>query len=100
MDQILTHAGTTTANMNYLPFSTTFEADSTTTTLILASRQSGFNGVYFDTVSVVPEPSTSLMLAIGASVHTRLRLANSPAPCRGKSNAPAGRAVPESGLNR
>ncbi len=68
VDQILTHAGATTANMNYLPFSATFEADSTTTTLILASRQSGFNGVYFDTVSVVPEPSSWLMLAMGAGV--------------------------------
>lgn len=65
LNQVLTHSGATPENMSYLPFTANFVADSSTTTLTLASLQTGFNGVYFDTVSVVPEPATIVLGALG-----------------------------------
>jgi hypothetical protein len=66
VNQALVHAGATTANMNYIQYSANFVANSASTTLILASNQNGTNGVYFDTVSVVPEPSTLALAAVGS----------------------------------
>ena len=59
----VTHSGATQADMNWLPLTTTFVADSAVTTLRLQSQNGGLNGIYFDTVSVtgptvVPEPSS------------------------------------------
>ena len=61
--QTLVHAGATETEMNWLLFTRTFVANSATTTLRLQSSQSGFNGIYFDSVSVVPEPSAFAIAA-------------------------------------
>jgi hypothetical protein len=57
------HAGATEQDMNWLRFAHSFTADSTTTRLVLSSGQGGFNGIYFDTVSVIPEPSCLAIIA-------------------------------------
>ena len=62
----LVHAGATADNMNWQFFEQPFVANSTTSTLQLQSLQSGFNGVYFDSVTVVPEPATALVCLPGA----------------------------------
>jgi hypothetical protein len=49
--------------MNWLQFARSFTADSTMTRLVLSSGQGGFNGIYFDAVSVIPESSHVAMLA-------------------------------------
>jgi hypothetical protein len=72
------HAGATELDMNWLRFARSFIADSTTTRLVLSSDQGGFNGIYFDTVSVIPEPSCAAMfaptaLAVTAWLSRRLR---------------------------
>ena len=63
LSALVNHAGATELEMNWQRFSHTFTADSVSTTLVLSSAQGGFNGIYFDTVSVIPEPATMLMLA-------------------------------------
>jgi choice-of-anchor C domain-containing protein len=62
--QTLVHSGATEANMNWLPYTRAFVANSATTTLRLQSSQGGTNGIYFDTVSVIPEPSTITLMAL------------------------------------
>lgn len=63
------HAGATELNMNWSRFAQSFTADSATTTLKLSSNQGGFNGIYFDSVSVIPEPSSiALITPIGMLV--------------------------------
>ena len=74
LDQDVTHSGSTGADMNYVPFSKTFVADSTTTKLQFeALTKSGF-GIALDDVSVnlsgtppttVPEPSLVVLLGSG-----------------------------------
>lgn len=63
LSALVTHAGATELEMNWQRFAHSFTADSVTTTLVLSSAQGGFNGIYFDTVSVIPEPVTMGMLA-------------------------------------
>jgi hypothetical protein len=62
--QTLVHGGATVENMNWLRFARGFEANSATTTVRLQSSSSGFNGIFFDTVSVVPEPSAMSLLVV------------------------------------
>lgn len=83
---LVTHSGATEEDMNWLRFAQEFVADSKTTTLILSGAQGGFNGIYFDTVSVIPEPTcivgcvsaaASLLLARSRRVRTlRSEMAN------------------------
>jgi hypothetical protein len=64
--ETLVHGGATVENMNWLRFARGFSANSPTTTVRLQSSSSGFNGMFFDTVSVVPEPSIiTFALALG-----------------------------------
>jgi hypothetical protein len=63
LNALVTHAGATEFDMNWLPFARSFTADSTMTRLVLSSGQGGYNGIYFDAVSVIPEPSHVAMLA-------------------------------------
>jgi len=67
--EFLAHAGSTPTDMKWSFLSHTFVADSSTTILQLQSRMLGFNGVVFDSVSVirVPEPSAAV-LAISSVV--------------------------------
>jgi hypothetical protein len=67
--EFLTHAGATPSDMKWTPLAQTFVANSPSTTLRLRSRIQGYNGVVFDTVSVVTiaEPSTFATAAIGAA---------------------------------
>lgn len=62
LNALVQHSGATELEMNWLRFTHAFVADSTTTKLILSSAQGGYNGVYFDSVSVVPEPALAAML--------------------------------------
>ena len=74
--ETVVHSDAAQGAMNWLPFERSFVADSATTTLRLQSLQGGYNGVYFDTVSVTdeisnevangaPEPSSLLLAALG-----------------------------------
>ena len=63
LDAQVIHAGASELDMNWSRYAHSFTADSTTTRLVLSSGQGGFNGIYFDTVSVIPEPSCAAMLA-------------------------------------
>ncbi len=63
--QTLVHSGATESDMNWLLFSRAFVANSAATTLKFQSLQSGFNGVYFDSVVITPEPS-SVILSVTA----------------------------------
>jgi Protein of unknown function (DUF642) len=64
--EFLTHAGSLPSDMQWALFSHVFMANSSTTTLQLRSRMLGFNGVVFDSVSVVnvPEPSWAILTAL------------------------------------
>lgn len=69
LNALLTHSGATELEMNWLRFSHAFVADSTSTKLVLSSAQGGFNGIYFDSVSVVPEPSqAALIVSAGGAI--------------------------------
>ncbi len=67
----VTHAEATEFRMNWLLFTREFMADSTSTKLVLSSVQGGYNGVYFDSVSVVPtsipEPASVALIATAAT---------------------------------
>ena len=74
LNQDVRHDGSTRADMNYTLFSTTFVANSTTTTLRFTHVNSsipGFSGLALDAVSVVeapqaiPEPSALTLLGLG-----------------------------------
>jgi choice-of-anchor C domain-containing protein len=69
LSQDITHSGSTSTNINYTPFSESFVADTTVTTLQFAGTNSGPYGIVLDAVSVnptaVPEPS-SLVVALSA----------------------------------
>jgi len=52
--------------MNYIRYSADFVANSALTALVLASNQNGTNGLYFDSISVVPEPSTLILASVGS----------------------------------
>lgn len=61
---LLTHAGATETEMNWQRFARAFIADSSTTVLRLQSSQAGFNGIYFDSVSVIPEPNSLFLIGV------------------------------------
>ncbi|REK12997.1 MAG: DUF642 domain-containing protein [Planctomycetota bacterium] len=65
--EFITHSGSTAADMEWTFLSHQFAADSTTTTLQLRSRMLGFNGVVFDSVSIVevPEPGALTLILPG-----------------------------------
>lgn len=63
MSAVVTHAGATESDMNWVKFTRSFTADSAIATLALSSAHGGFNGIYFDSVSVVPEPTLAAMIA-------------------------------------
>ncbi len=72
LNQNITHAGSTLANMNFTLFSQSFIASDATSTLAFSSQDPSFSngGIFLDAVSVsqvspVPEPSTLLLLASG-----------------------------------
>ena len=70
INDLVTHSGSTRANMNYLIYSQAFVANSATTTLRFTHVTSGipgFSGLALDAVSVqgvVPEPSTFVLAGI------------------------------------
>lgn len=69
LNALVAHSGATEVDMNWLRFAHSFVADSPTTKLVLSSAQGGFNGIYFDSVSVIPEPTHAALLAsLGGSV--------------------------------
>jgi len=73
INDLLTHAGSTPADMNYLLYSQTFTANSATTTLRfthLGSSVPDFGGLALDDVraastGVVPEPSSLTLASLG-----------------------------------
>ncbi|WP_428308464.1 DUF642 domain-containing protein [Lacipirellula sp.] len=66
LNALVAHAGATELQMNWMRFANSFTADSTTTKLVLSSAHGGFNGIYFDSVSVIPEPAVGIIIAPAA----------------------------------
>jgi hypothetical protein len=69
------HGSSTTSEMNYQLFQSTFVADSGTATLQFESTFPGTSGIALDAISVtaVPEPSSIVLLGIGAVALVSLR---------------------------
>lgn len=72
LNELVTHAGSTRANMNYLDFEALFTANSPTTTLRFTHVAAGppapaFTGLALDSVSVtlIPEPGSLALLGVG-----------------------------------